>query len=356
MSRAKKISSRAAPTRELVVRRAAPGEQFYTWRGALRSLHPFDGRLVLNAYRGSSLVGSALLISREPGPDDPNSSTWQFMDTIFNGRGPYFGDPDLIDDAAFLHFESLYVRRDSRRQGVSLALCEAIAEIGLPTFCELRPKFLPAVFERYRADAAANETAAWEWTSCGEGGSIACAMTVAEDGSYSPSGIPVGDLAAEIVIEHGGPYAFPANVDGLLDDLPDDEGGDALDAGEEGVVELDAVNHPGDYWTEDDSWVPRWIEEELRFNLALDRSGFELGELRMTTVAQPRPGQQNAARFCARLTGRVENAGRFALRAEYRRYLRTFDADWTADNLESALRELVRPQHSRVESVQVVEG
>jgi hypothetical protein len=341
-----------APAPDVVVRAARPGEAFYTWRGRLRTLHEFDCRLVLNAYAADALVGSALLRSREPGPHDP-SSVWTFVDSEFDGRGPYFGDPALIADASYIHLQSIYVRRDHRRRGLSIALCEAIRRIGLPTFCQFRPKFLPEVFERYRADSDENELLAFDWTWNGDGGSLACEMSLAMDDAVVSAGPPTfspGEITAEVGIANGGPDLEPRDVDGL--DLIDD---DSLDVGEEGEAEDDVVSYPSDSWSaEDRRWVPRQIEDELRYRLERGRSGLSISELRLETVGPLQLGETTVARFRAVVSGAIEEPELFELRSRYRHYLRTFDPIWRPADVPKALREIVRLQYSRVEGVRTI--
>jgi hypothetical protein len=340
------------PAPDVVVRAARPDEAFYTWRGRLRTLHEFDCRLVLNAYAADALVGSALLRSRETGPDDP-SSIWTFVDSEFDGRGPYFGDPALIADASYIHLQSVYVRRDHRRRGVSIALCEAIRRIGLPTFCQFRPKFLPGVFERYRADSHENELLAFDWTWNGDGGSLASAMSLAMDDaveSAEPSTFSPGEITAEIGMADGGPDLEPRDVDGL--DVIDD---DSLDVGKEGEVEDDVVSYPSDSWREEDRcWVPRQIEDELRYRLERERSGFSISELRLETVEPLHLGETTVARFRAVFGGAIEDPDLFELRARYRHYLCTFDPTWHPADVPAALREIVRLQYPRVEGVRTI--
>jgi GNAT superfamily N-acetyltransferase len=95
--------------------------------------------------------------------------------------GAYFGDPDLFAEPRYLHFESLYTRRDARRRGVAAALIEAVSAIGLPTFAEFRPKWLPDAFERWRVTEE-KEDEALLWTQEGAGGSLGVALSLALDG------------------------------------------------------------------------------------------------------------------------------------------------------------------------------
>lgn len=143
---------RVGGTAELMVRvqRAAEGESFYTWRGRVRQLFPEDGRLVLNAYLGEELVGSAIVSAHEADEDEQSETAWTLADARFSPSGPYFGDPDLFAEPCYLHFESLYTRRDLRQRGVAAVLIQAVCAIGLPTFAEFRPKWLPRVFERWQ--------------------------------------------------------------------------------------------------------------------------------------------------------------------------------------------------------------
>jgi hypothetical protein len=77
----------------------------------------------------------------------------------------------LFAEPCDLHFESLYTWRDVRRRGVVAALIEAVSEIGLPTFAEFRPKWLPDVFERWRVTEE-NQDETLFWTQEGAGGSL----------------------------------------------------------------------------------------------------------------------------------------------------------------------------------------
>ena len=116
----------------------------------MRRLFPVDGRLVLNAYLADELVGSAIVSAHEADEDEQRETAWTLADARFSPSGPYFGDPDLFDEPCYLHFESLYTRRELRQRGVAAALIDAVSGIGLPTFAEFRPKWLPHVFERWQ--------------------------------------------------------------------------------------------------------------------------------------------------------------------------------------------------------------
>src|SRR5215218_5514115 len=157
------------------VQRAAEGDCFYTWRGRVRQLFPVDGRLVLNAYLGEDLVGSAIVSAivsaQEADEDEQRETAWMLADARFSPSGPYFGDPDLLAEPCYLHFESLYTRRDVRRRGVAAALIGAVSAIGLPTFAEFRPKWLPDVFKRWQVTGG-NHDEALLWTQEGAGGSL----------------------------------------------------------------------------------------------------------------------------------------------------------------------------------------
>jgi len=337
--------------REFIVRAARPGENFYTWRGRLRTLHGFDRRLVLNTYRGEELLASAIVSSNEAGPDDP-SDTFTFADSEFEAEGPYFGDPDLIGDTAYLHLQSLYVRRDWRRRGVGNALIEALKGIGLPTFCRFRLAFLRAVFERYRTDSKANEMTAFEWTFNGEGGSLACAMSLAMDHALPPTYASIFSrrpIEAEIVLSDGSAHVEPRGVDGLEE--VDDE---ALAVGIEGERESDIVHYPAEAWNDDDgSWLPREVESELGHWLEPDRSGLAISKLALVDAELPAPGETAAARFRVVLRADIERPELFELRARYRRYLRTFDSSWDDAGIGSAVREIARLKYVKIESVHV---
>lgn len=173
----------AGAASELTVRvqRATEGERFYTWRGRVRKLFPEDCRLVLNAYVGEELAGTAIVSAHEAGEDEQRETAWTLADASFSPSGPYFGDPDLSPEPCYLHFESLYTRRDLRQRGVAAALIEAVWAIGLPTFAEFRPKWLPNVFERWVVTEE-KEAEALFWTQDVAGGSLGIALSLALDG------------------------------------------------------------------------------------------------------------------------------------------------------------------------------
>jgi hypothetical protein len=78
------------------VQLAAKGDRFYTWRGRVRQLFPVDGRLVLNAYLGGELVGSAIVSSHEADEDEQRETAWTLADARFSPSGPYFRRSRLV--------------------------------------------------------------------------------------------------------------------------------------------------------------------------------------------------------------------------------------------------------------------
>jgi GNAT superfamily N-acetyltransferase len=337
----------ASGTSELTVRvqRATEGERFYTWRGRVRQLFPEDGRLVLNAYLGEQLVGSAIVSAHEADEDEQRESAWTLADAHFSPSGPYFGDPDLFPEPCYLHFESLYTRRDLRQRGVAAALIEAVCAIGLPTFAEFRPKWLPDVFERWQVTEESQDEALFR-TQEGAGGSLGVALSLALDGElleappFGASTFRIGFQAkagGERMVAREADYHAPA------DDEADSDEDDDVSLHEEGLVEDDRVHVTPQPWDEDDArWLPKELEEELRFHLRQDRSGVALSGVEIDVLAAPLEGSREPARYGVTIAGRVEAPPLLQARARWRRYLRTFEEDWMPAEVAEALSEAAR--------------
>jgi GNAT superfamily N-acetyltransferase len=331
-----------APVR---VQRAAEGERFYTWRGRVRRLFPVDGRLVLNAYLAEELVGSAIVSAHEADEDEQRETAWTLADGRFSPSGPYFGDPDLFAEPCYLHFESLYTRRDVRRRGVAAALIEAVSAIGLPTFAEFRPKWLPDVFERWRVTEE-KEDEALLWTKEGAGGSLGAALSLALDGEmleappFEASSFRIGfqaNAGGERVVAREAIYHAPED-----DDADRDEDAD-VSLHEEALVEDDRVQIAPQPWEEDDArWLPRELEEELRFHLREDRSGVALSGVDIEVLAEPVEGSRDPARYGVTIVGGVQDPPLLLARTRWRRYLRTFEEHWTPTDVVQALSEAAR--------------
>jgi hypothetical protein len=332
---------------ELTVRveRATEGERFYTWRGRVRQLFPEDGRLVLNAYLGEELVGSAIVSAHEADEDEQRETAWTLADARFSPSGPYFGDPDLFAEPCYLHFESLYTRRDLRQRRVAAALIEAVCAIGLPTFAEFRPKWLPKVFERWRVTEE-NQDEGLLWTQEGAGGSLGVALSLALDGEVFEAP-PFEALSFRITFQAktGGERIVAREADYHA---PDDDGADSdedddVSLHEEGLVEDDRVHVAPQPWDEDDAqWLPRELEEELSFHLREDRSGVALSAVEIEALAEPSEGSRDPARYGVTIVGRVANPPLLLARARWRRYVRTFEEDWTPLDVGQALSETAR--------------
>lgn len=336
-------------TSELTVRvqRAIEGERFYTWRGRVRELFPEDGRLVLNAFLGDELAGSAIVSTHEAGEDEQRETAWTLADAHFSPSGPYFGDPAFFPEPCYLHFESLYTRRDLRQRGVAAALIDAVWAIGLPTFAEFRPKWLPDVFERWEVTEE-NEDDALFWTQDGAGGSLGIALSLALDGegfeepAFQPSAFRITFQART-----GGTRIVAREADyherrGGEDD-EDAEEDDDVSLEEEGLVEGDRVDVAPSPWEEDDErWLPKELEEELRFHLREERSGVALSGVEIEVLAAPVEGSVESARYGVTILGRLEDPPLLLARARWRRYLRTFDEDWTPSDVGCVLFEAAR--------------
>jgi GNAT superfamily N-acetyltransferase len=337
----------ASGTSELTVRvqRAAEGERFYTWRGRVRQLFPEDGRLVLNAYLGEELVGSAIVSAHEADEDEQRETAWTLADAQFSPAGPYFGDPDLFPEPCYLHFESLYTRRDLRQRGVAAALIEAIWAIGLPTFAEFRPKWLPDVFERWRVTEE-NQDEALFWTQEGAGGSLGVALSLALDGEVLEAApFEASNFRISFQAQAGGERIVARDADYRAPN--DDEAGngedDDVSLHEEGLIEADRVHVAPQPWDEDDArWLPKELEEELSFHLREDRSGVALSGVEIEVLAAPSEGSRVPVRYRVTVVGRVEDPPLLLARARWRRYLRTFEEDWMPAEVGEALSEVAR--------------
>jgi GNAT superfamily N-acetyltransferase len=337
----------ASGTSELAVRvqRATQEHRFYTWRGRVRELFPVDGRLVLNAYHGEELVGSAIVSAHEADEDEQGESAWTLADARFSPSGPYFGDPDLFPEPCYLHFESLYTRRDLRQRGVAAALIEAVSAIGLPTFAEFRPTWLPDVFERWQVTEE-NQDEALFWTQEGAGGSLGVALSLALDGEVLEAP-PFGASKFRISFQAkaGGERiaAREADYHAPADDEADRDEDHDVSLHEEGLVEDDRVHVTPQPWDEDDAqWLPKELEEELSFHLREDRSGVALSGVEIEVLAAPSEGSRDPARYSVTIAGRVEAPALLLARARWRRYMRTFEEDWMAAEVGEALSGAAR--------------
>ena len=327
------------------VQRAAEGERFYTWRGRVRQLFAVDGRLVLNAYLGEELVGTAIVSAHEADEDEQGETAWTLADARFSPSGPYFGDPDLFAEPCYLHFESLYTRRDLRRRGVAAALIESVSGIGLPTFAEFRPKWLPDVFERWRVTEESEEESLF-WTQEGAGGSLGIALSLALDGEVLEAPpFEASSFRISFQAQAGGDRIDALEADYRAPDDNEANGDEDADVSldEEGLVEDDRVHIAPQPWEEEDArWLPRELEEELRFHLREDRSGLALAGVELEVLAAPSEGSRDPARYGVTIVGRVADPPLLLARARWRRYLRTFEEDWTPVEIGEAVSEAAR--------------
>lgn len=311
----------------------------------MRQLFPEDGRLVLNAYLAEELVGSAIVSAHEADEDEQRETAWTLADARFSPSGPYFGDPDLFAEPCYLHFESLYTRRDLRQRGVAAALIEAVCALGLPTFAEFRPKWLPDVFERWQVTEV-NQDEALLWTEEGAGGSLAVALSLALDGEVVEAP-PFGASSFRITFQAiaGGERVIAREADfrAPADDEADRDVDDDVSLHEEGLVEDDRVHVTAPPWDEDDRrWLPRELKEELSFQLREDRSGVALSDVEIEVLAAPSEGSRDPARYSVTIVGDVEDPPLLVARARWRRYLRTFKEDWVPAEVGEALLEVAQ--------------
>jgi hypothetical protein len=146
---------------------------------------------------------------------------------------------------------------------VAAALIEAVRAIGLPTFAEFRPKWLPNVFERWQVTEE-NQDEALFWTQEGAGGSLGVALSLALDGEvldappFKPSSFRISFEAKagdERIVARDADYHAPA------DDEADRDADDDVSLYEEGLVEDDRVHVAPHPWDEDDArWLPRELD------------------------------------------------------------------------------------------------
>jgi len=278
-------------------------------------------------------------------PREQRETAWTLADAHFSPSGPYFGDPDLFPEPCYLHFESLYTRRDLRQRGVAAALIEAVCAIGLPTFAEFRPKWLPAVFERWRVTEE-NQDEALFWTQEGAGGSRGIALSLALDGeALEAAPFAASHFRITFQAKAGGERvaAREADYHAPADDEADRDGDDDVSLHEEGLVEDDRIQIAPQPWDEDDArWLPKELEEELRFHLREDRSGVALSGVEIEVLAAPPEGSRDPARYSVIIIGRVEDPPLLLARARWRRYVRTFEEDWIPAEVGEALSEVAR--------------
>jgi hypothetical protein len=228
---------------------------------------------------------------------------------------------------------------------VAAALIGAVSAIGLPTFAEFRPKWLPDVFGRWQVTEE-NQDEALFWTQESAGGSLGIALSLALDGEvfeappFEPSKFRItfqADAGGERIVARDADYHAPD------DDEADSDEDDDVSLHEEGLVEDDRVRVAPHPWDEDDArWIPRELEEELSFHLREDRSGVALSGVEINALAAPTEGSVAPARYRVTLRGRLEDPRLLLARARWRRYLRTFDEDWTPLDAGQALFEIAR--------------
>jgi GNAT superfamily N-acetyltransferase len=345
------MATRADDQVALSVRPAEAGEPWYTWRRALRSYTPAPGRRVFNAYRGDQLLGSALVETREAGPEDPPSSVWDFADSLGAFQGPYFNLDESVPEPVFLHFESMYVRENARRSGVALALTEAVADVGLPTYCQFAAKFLVPVFAGWDADLDEDD----RWTKMSErpAGELASNLEFALEGESTPQRLAAGRFTAHVRtrLERCGPAPHVRSVDAPEGEINDEKLYEQEGTPEADVRELD----PDDQrWDEDDAeYQLDWLEQRIRFQLAHERSGIVVDQMQQNVIQRVVAGSDQPATVEWTIQGNVEDPGLLEMRAVWRRFLATFDAEWEPSTLTEAIAEIVRDSDYAVEALRV---
>jgi hypothetical protein len=198
------------------------------------------------------------------------------------------------------------------------------------------------VFERWRVTEE-KEDEALLWTQEGAGGSLGVALSLALDGEvleappFEPTTFRItlrATAGGERSIAREAEYRAPDN------DAADSDEYDDLSLHEEGLVEDDRVQVAPQPWDEDDvRSLPRELEEELRFHLREDRSGVALSGVEVEVLAAPAEGSRDPARYGVALVGRVADPPLLVARARWRRYMRTFEEDWTPVEVGEALSE-----------------
>jgi GNAT superfamily N-acetyltransferase len=325
------------------------GDAWYTWRGSCRHFAAGVGRRVFNATLNGQVVGSALVHLREADDEMDGADLFDFVDNdMAYVWGPYFHDPDGFEETAYLHFESMYVLEDRRRSGIAHALIDAVAGVGLPTYCQFATDFLPPIFERW----SAHEEDGWQATMDTPGGSLESELALASDGLEPESSLSGGSLSAEIELT-----LYASHVDWRLRGVDSPEG--QIKSGvprrmPEGTPELDRRDHESSpTWDgEAPDYLPGLTVAELEFQLSEARSGTS-AELELVDLSEVRVGSDEPVRLRLSAAIEVERPALLTLRAAWRHFLATYDADWRPVTQEDALRAILRGPRHHIERVEL---
>jgi GNAT superfamily N-acetyltransferase len=330
----KKRRAKRAPVE---IRRAAAGEHYYHWSGYLYEHDGQEMPAVWNAWKDGELVGSIVATVHEDNYgeyDVGNTDIALAVDDQRASSGPYFGSPHYFYEADWLWFDSLYVRRDSRGEGVAAALIAVIEELRMPTFCEFRPQFLHDLFDqRHRSDEEDDFAVEDETADSWIGSAAQTSGYAGDDGAdwlEPPFASGPFDLRLRYRPEPRRRQLEP-NVE-ISGGMRDEDEGDR-----EGVV-VGFADEPSVFrlGAEERSFV------RPRLEVQAERSGIEIEELSLREGREPRAGGQRS--YTLRIRGTLTDAQLLYARASYRRSLRLRDgeSDWEPGNLSEAFAEIAR--------------
>jgi hypothetical protein len=274
---------------------------------------------------------------------------WAFIDEeLPYVYGPYFNDRDQFEhiDTAYLHLESVYTLRKLRRQGVSRALVAAVAEIGLPAWCQFATPFMEPVLD---AETPKDEQESWERTMERPAGRLAGLVEIGEE--LEPEHLRGQQIDLRIVIAYP-----PARPGARIRSLNQAEG--EVDAEDtefpDGRREPDVHNPPdfvGRWDIEEFDWLIEDVVEEARLALDRSRSGIALSRLDYSSLNEVESGSEEPLRIEVRVAGNIEAPALLEVRASWRRYLTRFENPWGPRTSEEAVAELLRSERFEVEKV-----
>jgi hypothetical protein len=239
--------------------------------------------------------------------------------------GPYLNERDQFEhiETAHLHFESAYTLRKVRRQGVSRALVAAVAETGLPAWCQFATPFMEAVLDEATPK---DEWERWERTAERPAGGLATLIEIGEE--IEPEHLRDQPIDLRVLME------YPPAPRGVAIRSVDQAEGDV----EEKETELaearreSDLQEPPDFvrrWDIDEfDWLIEDVVEEARLALDRSRSGIAISRLDYSALNEVEIGSEEPLRIELRFAGQVEAPALLEARASWRRYLTRFEDPW----------------------------
>jgi GNAT superfamily N-acetyltransferase len=301
-----------------------------------------------NAWRQNWLAGSAHAWSRWAGTE-MHGDLWSFIDQeLAYVYGPYCNERDQFEhiETAYLHFESGYTLQRFRRQGVSRALVAAVAETGLPAWCQFATPFMEAVLDEATPK---DEQERWEQTAERPAGGLAGLIEIGED--IEPEHLREQTIDLRILIKYppAPPGAAIRNMDQADGEVEDEQ------------VQLPEtrrepdLREPPDFVRQWDinefDWLVEDAVEETRLALDRARSGIAISNFDFSVLNDVAFGSEEPLRIELRLAGQIEAPALLEARASWRRYLTRFEEPWDPQTPEQAIAELLRSERFEVEQV-----